>query len=581
MSENNNANDLSDLLDDTAPEQEESYEYSGSDDDGSAQDDLDPNTVKKLRQTSAKLHRITKAKAQSLKAADKASKDIARIVTEILPEMTNASSAPATGTPVAPDPTKDKELKPLLPAKDKIRIYRRDTDGKLALVNDYTAQEISTDGDIQAFVNKRIRPTYGDFDYEIFLINAVGREVQHGTIPRKNPRQDGDGETVSAMRMLVETLKDSMNKPQQSKENSLETFESLSRLMAAQQKIDPIAMMMLPMIKQSMMEGNGHKGPEIELLSKLADRIDRIEDASRVPPPAPFMMPPVAPAEPQFNLAELVTTLATVMKPAPLPPPPPPQPNPIIEAVEKFGPLLAPLLPVLVAKLTENKNQPNMEMIEMRHQMERQMDSMKAELVALRSQPTPAQIGNRSLADMLEEQQRLQAIARQLVPQPPPGPPVSESFWTFLQSAWETLPANLASVRDIVAQSKMGGMAPPSSAGGQPRQQLPPGHVEVEIPGDIKEHSDRLEKAESKEDVLGAMFGFVQALSKFQTWKKPIGLLMFRAKQGNHDGMAEAAQKIFQVFVDKDLIDVEVANKCLRVFQENIAEIAEAMAKFA
>jgi len=534
---------------------------------------IDPDRTRDVRAGAGKLNRVMKARAEAEKKIARSDRELAKTLAEVVPQamsiVSNNQAATAPASPVVHDPSRDKDVVPLLPPKDKIRIYQRLNDGKLNPINDYTSQEVKADGDITAFVNKRIRPNFGDMEYEIWLIDQLNHPRYFTTIPRKNPMQEPES-NASAVRMLVETVRDSLAKQNDNKAPPIEIYDQMEKVMGLlqnQQKLDPTMVMMLPMIKDAMKSfSNNNDSTQLQAVldvtTRLADRIDRLE---RTPPPPPMLPSFDQPqSDPLKMQLELIAKMSEVLRPAP----PVVQPDTLSVLTERVLPLLVPFIPVITNYL-DGKNKAEQQIAELK------MEIQKAQLNPARS---------RTLLEQLQEFRELKSLARELNPVPQnQGPPVSESFWDFMSKAWEGMPQVLDSFRGMISEAKAtpGQTAPVEQRQLEPASQPEPPKLQLEMTAEAKQALDVLAKADSKELIFGALFGFIQQAAKLKSWRKPLTVLVMRSKKGNNEGALEVFQGIIEALVNAGHLEHDVGQRVFSTLEDNLEEVMAKIKEFA
>lgn len=522
---------------------------------------LDLETTATTRAQAAKLHREAKRKGQAERIIQSADRRIAEITSGTL----------AAPTPAVNSLVQDRSIRGIMPEWDKVRIYYRNpNDGKLILINDYNRQEIEADGDVRAFINKRLRERYGDNEYEVYYRDPKGTEQLMCSVPRVDPQAHRaatqDASTTGMLRDLVNRLiKAQDDPPTRQQPSSMDEMGRMLQLLQAQGKTDPMALMMIPLLRdtmRSMSDGGGNKGPDLQIMLQLVDRIERLEKQPALPPPPPIMAGP-----PEVNPLELVRETIKELKDALKPEP----------RKDTFSdvilPLLVPLLPAVMAKLMEPKPKDDT--------MQRQLDAVVQELRAMRAQPQQAP---RSLRDMMIEQLEVQEAAARLAPRVEQGPPqVSDGFWDFLNNAVANLPAVIAQAKGA-NEARVAAQAPAPGLAGAP-QSLPAHQNTALLAAGLPPAAERLmttiEQAEEESEVITALFALIQEMSQTPTWQNFVKVLVSRAVNKQPRKLAAQLTQFFELLEKRGILAEGGADKVMGCYDSNQDEVVEALATMA
>lgn len=518
------------------------------------------------------------AKAQRAAASiAKADRNRGKAVERLAESVAVLAGADGTGTDGA-GPVLSSVSK-VLPEKERIRICRRETDGKLTQINDYSLNEIGADGDVASFVNRRLRPSFGDFDYVVSVLGKDGQARPHSTVPRRDPRSDRPVEEgpASLVKAIVEAMRSERTPPAAPAGPSLseKMAERMMERMAEGQKADPMAMMMIPMLREAMRPQPVERPNDalMGILSQLAERMDRME--RRRDEPAPFpVLPPVA-EEPRIDMAEIVRTIAASVAPKAGPEAitlrdvldlqarmqPPPRESLGIKEIVALLPTFIPAVNALTG----------------RDLLQRQLDDVRQELRD-RRQIT----GETSIDEEMNKLIRARNVALQLV-----GGQRDGSEWKdAILHIWDTIPKHLEAARMFAKELSDKAGARSGKARGA---KVPPeaskeaadedgGVEELVVTMNAKRVLDEL--ADAPDDkVMVKAFEFLQAAAAGNDrWKRYAGLLVALSKKGEKDRMMVVMEAILTGLVDGDLLDGGKAERVRRALLERSDDLMRALA---
>lgn len=497
----------------------------------------DAREVKLAKANASKLHRTLKTLDQGQKQVLRAAKQAQAVVGTIM-------GSPAVATkPVEEVP---REVARLLPERDRFKLYKREL-GKLVEINTYTRKEIEVDGSVESFINARIRPQYGDYDYLIYTIDSNGVEKYHTTSSQRNMNMpDSSQASVSVLRDMFNLLKEERLAMQQQGKQPSSTFEDMSKLlstMQGNQKLDPIMLMMLPMLRDAMASMTGSSSDKVllDMVDKMLARLETLEKKSAEPmltAPPPVMMTPEQPDPTKM----LVTVLEALQKQQ--------QQNPLMDAFKQLGPLLSPMLPAILDALT-GKAQMQQQLA-----MQQQMFELKSEMIKLQTQQLVAaqqvqqvvapQQGLGGLREFREQLQDFKILAAELAPREAPmlpPQPMSSEFWSFLGNAIVTLPQTISALSKLRDQGQDGAQGTPAATMPAQPSQSPPKPM-PELPGPAPMLISTLNRDLDEDELLATFIDLVVALAESRQWKPLIQKLLEGAVEAK-DLVGERAERAY------------------------------------
>jgi len=222
------------------------------------------------------------------------------------------------------------QLGPLMPGAEKVRIRKRREDGSVATVKDYNYRDVEQQGDVEGFVQAYLYPKLGGGDYEVYLIDATGKEYNAGIVRLWGAPRDPDAEAKAApppdpaagmMPLMVEMYRrsttpgpDPFSQMRQMKEflamdkpTDNNPIIAMMQMQAQQSQQQMQMQMQLAQQQQASMMAMFAQKPQDDRLLQMLERFDRrLEAIEKAPPPPPPSMMP-APSGP--NTAELLTAI--------------------------------------------------------------------------------------------------------------------------------------------------------------------------------------------------------------------------------------------------------------------------------
>lgn len=230
-----------------------------------------------------------------------------------------------------------------LPGAEKIKVYSRDPMGKKWFIADYNPSDLQQFSDAEAFITRYVKPQYGPGEYDIVVVDAMGREAQAGQVRLIAPPAVGSSE-ASVMALVEKVMTEARERdkeylqrmqstPQQNPlelmaglmnlkkqmdgESSGDAAAAMSALASSGDKTMQMMMMMMQMQQQAsdrqmqLMMGLMNKPKEEDPILKalLAKLVEDKHDhgGGNLPPPPP------PPANPTSGLAEILTAMAGFM----------------------------------------------------------------------------------------------------------------------------------------------------------------------------------------------------------------------------------------------------------------------------
>jgi hypothetical protein len=147
------------------------------------------------------------------------------------------SAPPATlkGRVQKPSPALGKlgtTIAAMMPGAERVRVEKRLPAGNLGFVADYSKQDLASHPDLQSFLSRYVKPTYGAGEYKVTGLDSMGRTYEAGSVHLLDPPAGSEG--TGAMGLVQGMLA-------QQQKNHEEQIKELKETMQAQP--NPVTML--------------------------------------------------------------------------------------------------------------------------------------------------------------------------------------------------------------------------------------------------------------------------------------------------------------------------------------------------
>jgi len=222
--------------------------------------------------------------------------------------------APARRKPPAPraSATVPKELKGIVPSADRVHVYKRNVNGKLAYTADYSSQEVAGCGTIEAFLKKYAVPKWGYGEFHLHIQKNGGALTPMGQVSIAEPRAAEKPTEISVIKELMEAKK---RMEQDANRDSATAFDGMAKMMETLNSMqsgsggnDMMPLMMM-MMQQQQASRQPKSDPVIEVILR---RLEAMENKASAPPPMPSMPalpPPPPPIDPMASMAPILASM--------------------------------------------------------------------------------------------------------------------------------------------------------------------------------------------------------------------------------------------------------------------------------
>lgn len=446
---------------------------------------------------------------------------------------------------------KGTSLKSLLPAIERVRIWKRRNNGRTSYIGEYGGRDLERKGSIEVFLHEYVMPkwgTPGQNDFLIYLVKADGQQLDAGEVTI-----EGSPEPVSKETSTLEELIELQKKMAHEATAKSDPVDQMMKMMALQKEMSKGGGMDPMMMFFMMQQMNQPKTPSATeaLLERLVRKIDSMEHDREIPMmPSPFPMP--AP-DPAHGVLEAISKIAEIMKPSNTQQ----TPMELISLIKALAPTDAigakDILPMLntMKDLTrppdKNYIRETLESLEML----------------------------RKAKDILEPAQE------------------GGTFWDFLRDM--VSPDNVGALRDMVGQirakeapqqipvqvvqQKFDGA--PSKSAVAASKKATPEHFD-EFPKGFEVHSKRIEDAKDAAASVEATMVALNSLPRMAPYQPFVdGLIGLALQSETDDTKKEPALDYVQTFLESmlglDMISQEKADQAINAFEEHWAEIVSTL----
>lgn len=121
----------------------------------------------------------------------------------------------------------------MMPGAERVRVEKRLPAGNLGFVADYSKQDLASHPDLQSFLSRYVKPTYGAGEYKVTGLDSMGRTYEAGSVHLLDPPAASEGGS-GAMGLVQGMLA-------QQQKNHEEQIKELKETMQAQP--NPVAML--------------------------------------------------------------------------------------------------------------------------------------------------------------------------------------------------------------------------------------------------------------------------------------------------------------------------------------------------
>jgi hypothetical protein len=217
--------------------------------------------------------------------------------------------------PTAPRSTAlPKELKGIVPSSDRVHIYKRDVNGKMAYAADYSSQEVAGCGTIEAFLKKYAVPKWGYGEFHLHVQKSGGPLVPMGQVSIAEPISKEKTSEIGSIKELIEAQKkmeqDASRENASAFDGMARMMETISRMKESNGSGDMMPLMLMMMQQQQQSASRGPKSdPIIEVVLRRLEAMESKVSAPPPMPPMPPMAPPPPPVDPMASMAPILASM--------------------------------------------------------------------------------------------------------------------------------------------------------------------------------------------------------------------------------------------------------------------------------
>lgn len=447
------------------------------------------------------------------------------------------------------------ELQAMLPKNERIHVWKRTDDGKLAFASDYGQGELKGFGSIEAFLRKYVVPKFGFGEYHLYLQSENGQPQPIGQVSLLAPAEKPSGDVTT----LKELLEASQRMSDQAKNEGGSMFDGMAKMMGILKDlkgddgkggVDPMALFMLMQMNRS----EHPRGPD-PMVQLLAQKLDQLEERTReaAAMPMPPMPPPAPPIDPMASMAPLVTgvleTMSKLVEVSSRPAPAPPQRDVLAELAsmktlfdrgDSLGPKdVIQMLPTLKELIGGN-------------------------------QAPPQDLGTQ-LASIKESVNSLRSIGAEI-----DGPQQSDSFWPVAAQILSLLTGqpNLGPNVAQAIQDEVTGNKPPEQL--QKPQEEQEDH-DLQIPDGFLPFAEKINTSENIGEKIGATVMGLQFLHQEKEWQPYVIAILTKVQEDKKRKALELLGAFFSGMVEIEVIERDAAMAVLEGIRDHWTTIRSQM----
>jgi hypothetical protein len=448
-------------------------------------------------------------------------------------------------------------LQRLVPGAVRVRIKKRLDNGQLANVRDYSFREIELDGDVEALIEKYLKPKYGGGEWPIYVIDEKGVDHFAGVVnliaEPATPQQDN-----ALVALLAQSQRDLQNALQRPQPSPIAQFREVKQVMEefGGRNGDGGVGALAGVVQALIQQPRGSDPALAALMDRMDRRLERLENQQSAP--------------------------------VPMPPPPPPGPS----MVEIMGAVTAFASGVVIPLMSQMRSEPMKPEVLIGLITSAQTSAAQAaaaDKVTTRELLAIIQADKEKSVTLEDEMKRFGAMrefAASFLPQQPSGP-AGTSFWDALvalfssndfaaalggrirESGNKALPAQTsesepgqAEVVDLSAARARRDAAAAQVQPQQPRVALPPGFDAMCKA--IQDAPDDGARVESTVKALFAVHG-----EQSEQWKPFVNTLLENAAKNEKENTLRGLGGWFKLLVENKMLTREAAIATLKSFDEH------------
>jgi hypothetical protein len=139
-----------------------------------------------------------------------------------------------------------KGLADKVPGAEKVKVYKREKDGKKWFISEYTKADIANHTDFESFLTEYVKDDHGPGEYILVGVDSMGREMELGVVRLRGvPEKSGDHGALSVVQQIMA----------QNQKREAEHLKRMEALMQPQPQQDPLSLLTGVMALKKEMEG--------------------------------------------------------------------------------------------------------------------------------------------------------------------------------------------------------------------------------------------------------------------------------------------------------------------------------------
>jgi hypothetical protein len=482
------------------------------------------------------------------------------------------------------------ELAKRVPGADRVRIRKRLPDGTSWMVNDWLFRDIGID-DIESFVVKFVKPSHGGGQYDVVLLDSIGREFDAGFVRILNEPEGakgGDAQLVGVVTDLIQRNQTMMLQMQQPQPQQ-DPIDQMRRVRELSKEFGGEAGGGGGMAMAMMMMQSQQRGPDPMLMSMLQAQQQQMQQFGEV-------------------LKEIKNGAGQAM----MPPPPPPPAFDMVGLTALLSTVAVPLILEFMKNSAASRHDPS---AISKADVQLMMTELQMRLMQSgEAPPNPLEVAKetialfrelhggekqQSLQEKLAEMQALRELAKEVV-----GGTAADAaarsetnFWDAAvglmtnKALGEGFGKMLGTAMDRFGPGSGGGSAPapgpvvtlnsparmqqarpvgnlPGQPQAQPQPQQAP-QPQIEIPDDFPAMMEKIETASEDRGRIEAVVNAVYSLRGHEQWKAFVHGLLGATAKNEKDAALRGLHNWLKLIVGNNLLSAAAGDRVMKTFVSN------------
>jgi hypothetical protein len=460
-----------------------------------------------------------------------------------------------------------------IPGADRIRVRKRRDSANLGFVGEWNFRDLQSTNDLEAFIARYVKPKHGPGEYDITIIDSMGKEFPAGSVFIEGEPIDGargEGGMVDLVREVMQASRQSAA-PQEDPIAAMRRAAQFAEELKKQNGggSDPMSMMMM----MQAMAPKPPPGPDPMLLSvleRLAAKVEKIEQAGSMAPLAP--LPPPPPEKPAVDWIALGSTVVLPLLQ-------------MMQASQQSN------LQMLMAATQSKDTMSTKDMLMLMQEQQARAAAMASQdklstrdVIELMQRKSDEGRPQNTIEDQMEAMVKMKEFATAFAPAAPPGPQ-GASFWdalVALASSQDVAGAISDRLRSQRQQQIEPAPALPERSGAQvirmpPRQPSPVAQIpqqasapqQIPLPDHLKDDCAKITMAGDAASRVGATVETLFSLQKSPDFKPFVMALLEATAKNETEKTLHGLGRWLHMLSENGLLTRETALLVIGDFKEN------------